>query len=358
MEDGLEPFMCPPPPLPYIKGRRFTARSHNPLPPERRKTDCCMLQGERWDEWGKVTPLERCLRHPPPDGSYNDSTVEFEIADTIRAGLGHCAQVLLVKILQGPSSILQTLGDTTAVVKIYDPLYWDHEEGEGEPFHGVNHHYTHEVASYNRLSDLQGTMIPMFYGSYALDIPVDHHPSATTRSVRLIIMEHIRASSMLELKPEDFSQQERKCIMKLLIDGESAIYARDILLADLHPRNVLVEKGTIAGGQNGIRRVVHIDFGSNHMSRFWWADYGGAEKEKKFLPGVFISPIIRWHVKLGRTKKFQEWIDWEYQRWVETEYANTLPSITPEVIERFLPPSSRGRLDAKTRAMLGLEETA
>jgi hypothetical protein len=134
---------------------------------------------------------------------------------------------------------LKKLGDTTKVVaKFYDPLYWDHYD-DGDAFHGVNYHYTHEAASYDKLIELQGTIVPHYYGSFSLDLPVDQ-PLATTRSVRLILMEHIHASSMQALKPEDFSQLQRKRIMKLLIDGESDIHTRDIILSDLSPRNVLV----------------------------------------------------------------------------------------------------------------------
>lgn len=182
------------------------------------------------------------------EGSYGDSTVELEIVDDIRAGVGHSAQVLAVKILQAPSSLLKRLGNTTTstlTAKFYDPLYFDHAEDDGDPFHCVDHHYTHEVATYNRLTELQGTIVPIFYGSYSLEIPIDQsssvgQSSTITRSVRLILMEYVHGSSMRELEPEDFSQLERKHIMKLLIDGESAIYTHDIRLGDLSPRNVMV----------------------------------------------------------------------------------------------------------------------
>lgn len=345
----------PPPPLPYVKGRHFIVRSHNPLPPERHKSRCCALKGEARVERLKVSPLERCLRHPPPEGSYNDFDVEFEIVDELRAGLYHRTQILTVKILQSLLELLEKFGSiTTVVAKFYDPLYYDHEEGDGDPFHCVNHHYTHEVASYHRLVELQGTIVPIFYGSYSLEIPVDR-PSATTRSVRLILMERINGPSMRELKPEDFTQLEQQRIMKLVIDGEAAIHTRDIMLSDLHPRNVLVDKGE--GSQRNIGRVVHVDFGGNMMSRFWWVGYG-PEKEKARLPGVFISPLIRWHPEFGMPSSFHEWIDWDYQRWLEDEYAYTLSTVTPQVISAYLPQPDRRGFDARTLEMFGIEATS
>lgn len=313
------------------------------------------MKGEARVERFKVPPLERCLIHPPPEGSFNDSRVEFEIVDEIRVGFDHSAQILAVKILQGPPGLTRKLGNNrTVVAKFYDPLYWDHGESTGDPFYCVNRHYTHEAATYDRLADLQGTVVPFFYGSYSLELPVDH-PLAKTRSVRLIFMEHIHASSMRELKPEDFSQSERQHIIKLIIDGETAIHTRDIILEDLHPRNVLVERGQES--QQDIKRVVHIDFGSNMMSRFWWEGYG-AEREKTRLPGVFISPLIRWHRESGRTFNFLEWIDWDYQSWLQDEYAHTLSSVTPQILSAYLPEVHRRYLDSKTLQMFGIEASS
>lgn len=95
---------------------------------------------------------------------------------------------------------------------------------------------------------------------------------------------------MRELNPEDFSRSKQQRVMKLIIDG--AVYTRDIILNDLHPRKVLVERGQ--EWQQNIKRVVHIDFGTNMMSRFWWEGYG-PEIEQTLLPGVFITPLTCWH---------------------------------------------------------------
>ena len=57
------------------------------------------------------------------------------------------------------------------VAKIYDPLYIDNDELYVNPFVAADKDYTHEVAAYKAFSDLQGLMIPKYYGSYSLDVP-------------------------------------------------------------------------------------------------------------------------------------------------------------------------------------------
>ncbi|KAK2760329.1 hypothetical protein FQN54_002397 [Arachnomyces sp. PD_36] len=353
---GLEAFITnPPPPLSYTKGRRFTVRSHHPPPPQRKVSNCCALTEEGDNERLKVPPLERCLLHPPSPGSPGNLEVEFEIVDEIRAGVYEPAQILVVRIIQAPPEFFKKLGSTTQIVaKFYDTLYWDHSDDGGDPFHYVEHQYTHEAATYERLTELQGKIVPIFYGSYSLELPIDH-PSEASRSVRLIVMEQIHGSSLLQLKPEDSSQAQRQRIMKLLIDGESAIYTHDIVLGDLHPRNVLVEQDKDAAQQ--IRRVVHIDFGINMMSRSWWANSDLASEQRR-LPGTFVTPLFRWLKLFGRELKFRMWVDWDYQRWLEAEYSHTLSAVTPEIRSEYCPEHMHHELDAKTRELYGIRSAS
>lgn len=86
--------------------------------------------------------------------SFNGSRVEFEIVDEIRAEFDHCAQILAVRIFQGPHELLKKLGDRSIVAaKFYDPLYWDHAESTADPFYCVTRHYTHEVATYDKFKE-------------------------------------------------------------------------------------------------------------------------------------------------------------------------------------------------------------
>ncbi|KLJ06185.1 hypothetical protein EMPG_10389 [Blastomyces silverae] len=321
----------PPPPVPYVKGRRFTVRSHNPPPPGL-ASESRSLTKEADIERRTVPPIQRCILHPPLGGSDGDIMVTFEVAHGIRTGEGHSAQVLAVKILNASPSYPKALqGITTAVAKLYDPLYFDHTDDEADPFLLAKYHYSREAASYTRLSDFQGTVIPAYYGSYSLELPVDES-SSETRTVRLILIEYIPGSSMQELRPQDFSQLERKQIMKHVIDAESDIYTRDVRLRDLHPRNVMVVQDP-KSKENKIRRIVLIDFGMNILSRDY---FGEPEEEQKYLPGIYISPLLRWHKVWRMVDRFSEWVDWDYQPWLQAEYAHTASSVTPYMKSEFL----------------------
>lgn len=102
--------------------------------------------------------------------------------------------------------------------QVYDPLYFDHSDDDTDPFLCVRCHYSREAASYTRLSDLQGTVIAAYYGSYSLELPVDDD-EAKTRTVRLILIEYIPGSSMQQLQPQDFSQLEQKQSSNMLSTG-------------------------------------------------------------------------------------------------------------------------------------------
>ncbi|KAL1855952.1 hypothetical protein Plec18170_003819 [Paecilomyces lecythidis] len=217
---------------------------------------------------------------------------------------------------------------------MYDPLYFDDDEGFVNPFRCVDKHYTYEARVYNVLSDMQGWLIPKFYGSYTLDIPVE---GLGHREVRLILIEYIPSKSMQQLHPKDFSQSARKQIMKGIVDFETMVYYRDIGLTDQHPRNVLiVQNGNLETDPDSQRKLIFIDFAGALLGRT--RDDPMAKKINMFY-GQYISPLLRWKLRMMRWE-FDDWIDWDWDSWIDAEYAHTAPTITPEMQERFGPPSS------------------
>ncbi|RMZ38481.1 hypothetical protein CA14_007780 [Aspergillus flavus] len=181
------------------------------------------------------------------------------------------------------------------VAKIYDPLYHDFSFNDEDPFLGVDYDYTHECAAYMHLSNLQGSVIPRFFGSYTLTIDLGEN----SRHVRLILIEHIDGLSMDRLNPEMFPREERQEIMKQIINGESSLYTKYVLHEDLCPRNIIIQRNTTLG-------------------------------ERQYLPGVAISPLLRWNVVYRRQAYFHDWIDWPWQAWLEAQYKDTEATITAE----------------------------
>ena len=315
------------PPVPYIKNWQFTVQQHNAPPPTRPfKGDCTVVGIEETNRLKQLQPIEQCLKNPPAEGSYGPFSLDLCVHDTIRIGNKHHAQVVVVEVLTADSPVEGLLQGELVVAKIYDPLYVDNEDLSINPFVVADKHYTHEVATYEALSDCQGYMIPDYYGSYSLDIPIS---SSTTRRVRLILIELIPGSSMREIDPHGLPQQARQKIMKSLIKFETLVFSRDISLIDVSPRNIMLQLINSADNPH----AVFIDFGDVH---FGWTKYW-PEQILGSLPTTNISPLLRWHEAHSRNDEFDGWVDWDWQPWLQTEFGHTAAQITSAMREIFLP---------------------
>lgn len=179
---------------------------------------------------------------------------------------------------------------------------------------------------------MQGTVIPKYYGSYSLEIPVD---ATRKRFVRLVLIELITGTSMQQLDPAGFSQLERQIIMKAVIDVESLIYTYNVQHRDIHPRNIIVA-GKFAPPSHS-RKVVFIDFGKSVVGRSRFPE--DPTEEQQYLQDIPITPLLRWneawwwHLQtfLGA------WIDWDWQPWLEYHYGSTSASMTEKMRSIWLP---------------------
>ncbi|KAB8255790.1 hypothetical protein BDV32DRAFT_161606 [Aspergillus pseudonomiae] len=185
--------------------------------------------------------------------------------------------------------------DQDMVAKIYDPFYHDFDE---DSFLGADYDYTHECAAYTHLSDLQGSVIPRFFGSYTL-------------------------KNKDRLDPENFSKEERQDIMKQIVDGESSLYTKNVCHEDLRPQNVVVRRS-----DSQTLRIVIIDLGKSVIGRS--RNPSNSRDESRYLPGVAISPLLRWNVHYDRHAYFRKWIDWPWQEWLEVQYKEDEVTITKE----------------------------
>lgn len=86
-------------------------------------------------------------------------------------------------------------------------------------------YYTHEANAYMVLSELQGQWISRYYGSYTLPLSVD---PVHTRTVRMILVEHIQGITMADAEPGKFPQSARQSLLKSIVYIESRIYEKDI----------------------------------------------------------------------------------------------------------------------------------
>ncbi|KAF7586893.1 hypothetical protein BBP40_008042 [Aspergillus hancockii] len=306
-------------PSPYGVGDTLTVQSHNYPPPLSKKEALRRFRPINKDE--SLSLMELCLQNPPLPGSDSPSFVTIELVERLYGGDDKDPQIFAVRIVNRCNS-RWTPTDQDIVAKIYDPLYYDFTPREDNPFLEADYYYTHECAAYARLSDLQGSVIPKFYGSYTLNIKTGQ----CFRLIRLVLIERVNGLSMDRLNPEEFSKEERQEIMKQIVDAESALYTKDVLHRDLCPLNVVVKQSDRTSLQ-----IVLIDLGKSVIRRS--PNQFDSEQEKQWLPGVPISPLLRWNAFYGHQDPFQEWIDWPWQAWLEVQYNKDEASITEEQSE-------------------------
>ncbi|KAJ5096584.1 hypothetical protein N7456_007305 [Penicillium angulare] len=309
------------PSLPYVPGWKFTVQSHLPPPPFTATQRQRGYTGQELEDLWQLGPAEFCAQYPPLLGEMGSEKINLEIIDLLKVKEPCNSQTFTVKVNQGnfpPHS-------GKVVAKLYDPLYYDDADNWKSPCRIQDEKYSRETHAYSVLSEFQGSRIPYMYGSYSLDIPIEN--SNKVRTVRLILLEYIPGVDMQTAAPSDFDQETRQEIMKNIIEFESTVFFKDIILQDNHPRNIILPKGDP-------KRTVLIDFADVAFNRRFEDRY--FPHPDFLLPGQYISPLLRW-----RTKKtaFSNWIDWEWRPWLKAQFAHTSSTITPEIREVFGPSS-------------------
>jgi serine/threonine protein kinase len=213
----------------------------------------------------------------------------IEIAKTIRIGDNCGAQV-----------VLTTDG---CIAKIYDPLYYDfhndyYRGSRTDVMDWADKDYITEAAVYSELCDtpFPGSIMPAYHGSWTLNVPILNNGNEQAREVRLIIIEHISGTSMLNIDPSSLSSHERSVIMIKLIEADVALRFSGVRHKDLEPRNVILSlPETSKVYDDGNFRLCIIDYASCALSKdsdrkgpipevhnplfywvgqAWWSDWG------------------------------------------------------------------------------------
>ncbi|KAK9339019.1 hypothetical protein V1521DRAFT_460548 [Lipomyces starkeyi] len=244
----------PKPPSPYISGRKFWVRSHTPPSPTWTDTS---LTFELARERESIHPLER-----------------------FRTGDRHNAQLVTIRTEYVPPELTNAIPtDGYFVAKIYDPLYFDHEQDDEALLCARNDY-------------------PKVYGTFTLGLPA------------------IAGKPMTQLEPTDYSQAERQDIIKALIEAESLLYTNDVYIQGM----CLCWTKTAPG--------VIVDFGKAWVGRAH--PLLAPEAAKKYLASVPISPLLR-------CTSFAGWIDWDWEPGLEHHFGSTRASITKDMEEVWRP---------------------
>lgn len=360
------------PPFPYTTGAKIKISAHEPPspPPPRR--------GNRYsdvEEWRDFSPLERCLKHPPPPGVDLSGSAVLEIQSPVQAHDGFRSQLVRVQVKsasddEGSKDTLSKLpppdNQTEIIAKFYDPLYFDHDLFDCNFFSLIDSTYPTEAGAYTKLQKIQGTVIPHYYGSFTCSFPVaageaedkdgdkkeEKKAAEGVRHVRLILIEYIPGRSMGSLDPRSLDVTQRQTILGAIINAETAAFTENILLHDLAPRNTIVRfqqpPNSAAGGESKRRtRASTTDQaagdGSQQQLRFDAvvlvdfdvADLGRQSPnllrhfgEARYMPGVYISPLLRWAEYPGMSA-FEDWTEgWDWKNWISERYNGDRPGVT------------------------------
>lgn len=298
-------FFTKKPELPYVVGNCLKARPRTPQPPDNDNFPGCKFKcGDERErhEMNTVDPFHRCLLHPPWPGKTEAGVVEFKVVDWVRAGDPNTAQVVVVRIL---NSTLDLPTDIDILAKVYDPLYNNHLQPNADIFRYTDLCYRRESAAYKHLADLQGNIIPKYYGSFTLSLPGDGNIS---RDVRLILLEIVPGQSMDRLDPSSLIQTERQEIMKAVVDSERAVYAHGVINRDIYPRNILLPPDP----SDRDCRAIIVDFGISAII--------SNKRMVHPLPGN--TPTAPPFHCLD-DYNFWEWVDWDWDAWINEEYRDT-----------------------------------
>ena len=367
------------PPFPYTTGAKIKITAHEPPSPPSPRRDISWADIE---EWRDFSPLERCLKHPPPPGVDLSGSAVLEIQSPVQAHDDLRSQLVRVKVKaagddEGSKKTLGKLpppdSQTQIIAKFYDPLYFDHNQIDADAFELIDSTYPTEAGAYAKLPKVQGTVIPKYYGSFTCSFPVtaretedkdqdkneEREAAEGVRHVRLILIEDIPGRSMYSLDPRSLDVAQRQTILGAIIDAETAVFTENIRLKDVAPRNTIIRfrqpPNTAADGDSkrptrsstrnqtaGDESQQQLRFDAVMLVDFDAADLGRQSPdllhyfgEAHFLPGVYISPLLRWAEYHGMSA-FDDWTEgWDWKDWISERYDGDRSGVTEAMKEMW-----------------------
>jgi serine/threonine protein kinase len=290
----------------YVEGTKYTAKRHEPPTTFEMGywTGCRPVL----EVPGGSSQLDWCLANPPAPGITHEADEQsIEISSTIRIGEGYGAQL-----------ILTTDG---LVAKIYDPLYYKFQEhsDSNEKINvtdSADRDYITEVAAYSEFlgTPIAGSITPIYYGSWTLSIPYQSDGEEEFREVRLILIEYVSGTSMLDVDPSTLSERERENVMTKLIEADVALRFAGVSHEDLEPRNVMLSmQATSKDFADKNLRICIIDFACCWFPK---DEYGGDGRP----PDRMHNPLHywagqSWYSGWGWLPPREEAVEWMWKTW-------------------------------------------
>ncbi|CAN6667862.1 hypothetical protein TRVA0_039S01530 [Trichomonascus vanleenenianus] len=235
---------------------------------------------------GKRSLLETVLRWPPLPGQAGEDEIKIKLLGELvppeddRQRLFLCYITSSQSSLNLPTSMDNGIGsDMRVVAEIFDPLFFL----EDDPSIAADFAYSHNNTSYELLKDLQGKIIPRYYGSYTMMVPVDGR-SGQMREIRVILREYIAGTSLSKLNPTVLTREQRQALMEKVVDAELEFDRRGVaMMQALFPCNVILTDDVEI-------RIVVWNFAAAVFSSDIELVIG---YEEPFIPGKPAQPIAK-----------------------------------------------------------------
>lgn len=253
--------------------------------------------------WLREMPQTRqVLGYPPQDTQWPSKSpprsAVLTVLKTISIGEARGAQLVICQVL-----VCGQKKPYAAVAKIYDSLYYSLRDSLVNKPQDVaflaDMDYSREASAYRHLQATKTRQKPGFapeyYGSWTFESALTSQGKEHKRSIRLILIEHIAGSSILELFarncPEPsagldafhYEEAYRLDIVAEILEGVVKQLHSGLDQHDLAPRNVMLvpsPQGTLP--PRSVPRVVLVDY--NISIVFKYTKYGRRPHEDLSLP--------------------------------------------------------------------------
>ncbi|KAK7754881.1 hypothetical protein SLS62_003195 [Diatrype stigma] len=304
----------PKPEPPYVKGFKWSIRSHIPPP---------LSEGQYHDGWKRglsdsyvqnTKQSELVLNHPPVEtpSPHNPKQADLTVVEAIRAGYDRGAQILLCAVdspaFEGSNNADSPGNPFLVVAKVYDALYYRSYDynwgGATDVVNTADTEYSQEAGAYEYLETEKqtGGFAPKYFGSWTFNLLFERSGETLQRPVRLILIEYIPGKPMTKLTPSDYSKEYKLEIIARLLDELMKQLCTTLVQNDLAPRNVIIVPAE--NGTDQIARIVLIDYG---MARIFSKSWIGSSWPRDRLP---MNPIrYCWNETL---EYFNNWIPDEW----------------------------------------------
>ncbi|OIW25328.1 hypothetical protein CONLIGDRAFT_691254 [Coniochaeta ligniaria NRRL 30616] len=334
-DDSIDPIRSwsPPfeplrPPVPYEPGAKLRILRH--IPPKPFGGRYPLRDGGRLpvslNMLRQTTVVDLCIANPPLEGTtLPEQSRELEVIE-LAAEDAFGAQLFVCSLDDGPE---------TYVAKIYDPMYYEFRDPGADDLprdvtYTADGDYSREAAAYEHIEATQrfcGTQVPKYCGSWTFDLPISLPTGTVTRPVRMILMEHIHGTTMLDFNFYNMSETKRLDVIARVIETHCRLLHVGLAHKEASQRNVMIVDSMEE--QDMVERVCLIDFHSSMV-------YGIYEEvdQGRQLPELPPSPVDFWWD--SGISMFGNWFaDWDdieeaWHHWLTERYGNSVefgPSI-------------------------------